>query len=169
MLLFRRLAQLFGFALFCFLLLRGSACLNLCLDINADFKKYQEKVVIGVAYDCVEKMVYWTEITTPSISKASIEGGDPVSVVRSGRSGVYAQLFFSPRRLFQTQNPLTELGSPEGVAIDHLSRTVFWTDSVKDRIEVASLDGSQRRVIVHSDLVNPRAIITDPPSGCVCV
>uniref|UniRef100_A0A674MHT6 Nidogen 1 n=1 Tax=Takifugu rubripes TaxID=31033 RepID=A0A674MHT6_TAKRU len=102
-----------------------------------------EKVVIGVAYDCVEKMVYWTEITSPSISKASIEGGDPVSVVRS------------------------DLGSPEGVAIDHLSRTVFWTDSVKDRIEVASLDGSQRRVLVDSELVNPRAIITDPSSGCV--
>ncbi|XP_003976236.1 nidogen-1 [Takifugu rubripes] len=100
-----------------------------------------EKVVIGVAYDCVEKMVYWTEITSPSISKASIEGGDPVSVVRS------------------------DLGSPEGVAIDHLSRTVFWTDSVKDRIEVASLDGSQRRVLVDSELVNPRAIITDPSSG----
>lgn len=46
----------------------------------------QEKVVIGVAYDCVEKMVYWTEITSPSISKASIEGGEPVSVISSGRS-----------------------------------------------------------------------------------
>lgn len=53
------------------------------------------------------------------------------------------------------------------MAIDHLGRTVFWTDSVKDRIEVASLDGSQRRVLVDSGLVNPRAIITDPPSGCV--
>lgn len=38
-----------------------------------------------MAYDCVEKMVYWTEITTPSISKASIEGGDPVEVLTSGR------------------------------------------------------------------------------------
>lgn len=64
-------------------------------------------------------------------------------------------------------NLLTDLGSPEGVAIDHLSRTVFWTDSVKDRIEVASLDGSQRRVLVDSELVNPRAIITDPSNGCV--
>lgn len=62
---------------------------------------------------------------------------------------------------------MTDLGSPEGVAIDHLSRTVFWTDSLKDRIEVASLDGLQRRIIVDSDLVNPRAIITDPFSGCV--
>uniref|UniRef100_A0A4W6CCJ4 Nidogen 1 n=1 Tax=Lates calcarifer TaxID=8187 RepID=A0A4W6CCJ4_LATCA len=100
-----------------------------------------EKVIIGVAYDCVEKMVYWTEITSPSISKASIQGGEPVAVIRS------------------------DLDSPEGIAIDHLGRTMFWTDSVKDRIEVASLDGSQRRVIIDSDLVNPRAIITDPPNG----
>lgn len=59
----------------------------------------------------------------------------------------------------------TDLGCPEGIAIDHLGRTLFWTDSVKDRIEVASLDGSQRKVIVDSDLVNPRAIIADPPNG----
>lgn len=100
-----------------------------------------EKVIIGVAYDCVEKMVYWTDITSPSISKASIQGGEPTTVIRS------------------------DLGCPEGIAIDHLGRTLFWTDSVKDRIEVASLDGSQRKVIVDSDLVNPRAIIADPPNG----
>ncbi|KAK2824085.1 hypothetical protein Q5P01_021260 [Channa striata] len=100
-----------------------------------------ETVIIGVAFDCVEKMVYWTEITSPSISKASIQGGDPVEVIGS------------------------DLGSPEGIAIDHLGRTLFWTDSVKDHIEVASLDGSQRRVLINSDLVNPRAIITDPPNG----
>uniref|UniRef100_A0A8D3BTP1 Nidogen 1 n=1 Tax=Scophthalmus maximus TaxID=52904 RepID=A0A8D3BTP1_SCOMX len=100
-----------------------------------------EKVIIGVAYDCVEKMVYWTEITSPSISRANIQGGEPVAVIRS------------------------DLDSPEGIAIDHLGRTMFWTDSVKDHIEVSSLDGSQRRVIIDSDLVNPRAIITDPPNG----
>lgn len=100
-----------------------------------------EKVIIGVAYDCVEKMVYWTDITSPSISKASIQGGEPVAVIRS------------------------DLNSPEGIAIDHLGRTMFWTDSMKDCIEVASLDGSQRRVIINADLVNPRAIIADPPNG----
>ncbi|XP_076020776.1 nidogen-1 isoform X1 [Genypterus blacodes] len=100
-----------------------------------------EKVIIGVAFDCVEKMVYWTEITSPSISKANIQGGEPIPVITS------------------------DLHSPEGIAIDHLGRTMFWTDSMKDRIEVASLDGSQRRVIVDSDLVNPRAIIADAPNG----
>ncbi|XP_039890326.1 nidogen-1 [Simochromis diagramma] len=100
-----------------------------------------EKVIIGVAYDCVEKMVYWTEITSPSISKANIDGGVPTSVISSG------------------------LESPEGIAIDHLGRTMFWTDSAKDHIEVASLDGSNRRVLINTDLVNPRAIIADPSNG----
>lgn len=61
-----------------------------------------------------------------------------------------------------------DLGSPEGIAIDHMSRTMFWTDSMKDRIEVASLDGTQRRVLIDTDLVNPRAIIVDPVKGYVC-
>ncbi|XP_026165537.1 nidogen-1 [Mastacembelus armatus] len=114
-------------------------------DMNKDSAKavlhLPEKVIIGVAYDCVDKMVYWTEITSPSISKAKIHGGEPVAVIRS------------------------DLQSPEGIAIDHLGRNMFWTDSGKDHIEVASLDGSKRRVIVDSDLVNPRAIIADPPNG----
>lgn len=138
----------------------------------------QEKVIIGVAYDCVEKMVYWTEITSPSISKANIHGGEPVFVITSGILTAHFSpptillLFFSAVIVKQRNSCLkcglsTDLDSPEGIAIDHLGRTLFWTDSVMDRIEVASLDGSQRRVIVDSDLVNPRAIITDPPNGCV--
>ncbi|KAJ8393239.1 hypothetical protein AAFF_G00063110 [Aldrovandia affinis] len=100
-----------------------------------------EKVVIGVAYDCVDKMVYWTDITGPSISRANLQGGDPSAIIT------------------------TDLESPEGVAVDHLGRTLFWTDSMRDRIEVASLDGSQRRVLFSTDLVNPRAIIADPANG----
>lgn len=176
----------------------GSVCLDLCLDVNVKKAKHllsvsvsghsclnklhfkdcwlptppQEKVIIGVAYDCVEKMVYWTEITSPSISKASIQGGEPISVIRSGSVHFTGSPSFSPVFVKQRNRCLncdlpTDLDSPEGIAIDHLGRTVFWTDSVKDSIEVASLDGSQRRVIVDSDLVNPRAIITDPPNGCV--
>ncbi|MGH0135079.1 UNVERIFIED_CONTAM: hypothetical protein FKN15_013459 [Acipenser sinensis] len=103
--------------------------------------KGQEKVIIAVAYDCVDKMVYWTDITSPSINKASLQGGDAIPVIR------------------------TDLESPEGLAVDHLGRNLYWTDSMRDRIEVAKLDGSQRRVLFDDDLVNPRAIITDSANG----
>ncbi|KAF7253583.1 Nidogen-1 [Varanus komodoensis] len=100
-----------------------------------------DKVVIGVAYDCLEKMVYWTDISSPSISRASLGGGEPAFIIK------------------------TDLESPEGIALDHLGRTLFWTDSQLDRIEVARLDGSQRRVLFDTDLVNPRAIVADPMRG----
>ncbi|XP_047459404.1 nidogen-1 [Mugil cephalus] len=96
-----------------------------------------ETVIIGVAYDCKEKEVYWTDISSPSISKASINGGEPTAVI------------------------ISNLVSPEGITIDYLGRKMIWTDSGMDHIEVASMDGSQRRVIINSDLVNPRSIITD--------
>lgn len=57
--------------------------------------------------------------------------------------------------------------SPEGLAIDHLRRTMFWTDSGLDKIESAKLDGSERRVLFATDLVNPRAIAVDPIRGSV--
>uniref|UniRef100_A0A6Q2YWT3 Uncharacterized protein n=1 Tax=Esox lucius TaxID=8010 RepID=A0A6Q2YWT3_ESOLU len=100
-----------------------------------------DRVVVAVAYDCLEKMVYWTEITGPSISRANLEGGDTNSLVT------------------------TDLESPEGLAVDHLARLMFWTDSMKNSIEVAKLDGSQRRVLFDTDLVNPRPVVADPSYG----
>lgn len=60
-----------------------------------------------------------------------------------------------------------DLGSPEGIAIDHMSRNMYWTDSILDRIEVSRLDGSHRRVLFDNDLINPRPIIADPAHGYV--
>uniref|UniRef100_A0A8C9G8E6 Nidogen 1 n=1 Tax=Pavo cristatus TaxID=9049 RepID=A0A8C9G8E6_PAVCR len=100
-----------------------------------------DKVIIGVAYDCMDKMVYWTDISGPSISRASLHGGEPTTIIR------------------------TDLGSPEGIALDHLGRNIFWTDSQLDRIEVARLDGRQRRILFDTGLVNPRAIVVDPVRG----
>lgn len=55
--------------------------------------------------------------------------------------------------------------SPEGLAIDHFRRTMYWTDSGLDKIERARLDGSERKALFHTELVNPRAIAVDPIRG----
>lgn len=44
----------------------------------------QDRVVIAVAFDCVDKVVYWTDITGPAIGKASLSGGDVVPVITKG-------------------------------------------------------------------------------------
>lgn len=72
------------------------------------------------------------------------------------------------KRIFCQYNILiflsfSDIVSPEGVAVDWISRRIYWTDSGKDTIEVASLDdGKLRAVIIKSDLVNPRGITVDP-------
>lgn len=72
-----------------------------------------------------------------------------------------------PRNVFLCSP--ADLGSPEGIAVDHLGRNIFWTDSQLDRIEVARLDGRQRRILFDTGLVNPRAIVLDPVRGYGCV
>uniref|UniRef100_A0A8C3EU62 Nidogen 2 n=1 Tax=Corvus moneduloides TaxID=1196302 RepID=A0A8C3EU62_CORMO len=96
-------------------------------------------IVVGIDYDCREKMIYWTDVAGRTISRAGLEpGSEPETIISSG------------------------LISPEGLAVDHLRRAVFWTDSGLDRIERARLDGSERRVLFDTELVNPRAIAVDP-------
>ncbi|XP_004371146.1 nidogen-2 [Trichechus manatus latirostris] len=99
-------------------------------------------IVVGIDYDCRERMVYWTDVAGRTISRASLEpGAEPETIINTG------------------------LISPEGLAIDHFRRTMYWTDSGLDKIESAKLDGSERRVLFHTDLVNPRAITVDPIRG----
>lgn len=58
-----------------------------------------------------------------------------------------------------------DLVSPEGLAVDEKRRLMFWVDSNPDMIESANLDGSGRRTLFDSDLVNPRAIIVVSSTG----
>lgn len=49
--------------------------------------------------------------------------------------------------------------------MDHVSRLLFWTDSMRDTVEVSKLDGSQRRILFDTDLVNPRPIVANSAYG----
>uniref|UniRef100_UPI00358FFAE8 nidogen-2-like isoform X2 n=1 Tax=Myxine glutinosa TaxID=7769 RepID=UPI00358FFAE8 len=98
-------------------------------------------VNVGLAYDCVERMVYFTDVVARTINRVSLEGGESQTIISTG------------------------LLSPEGLTVDSASRNLFWVDSGLDRLEVARLDGSMRRPLVSTELVNPRAIVADPTRG----
>ncbi|XP_065308786.1 nidogen-like [Dermacentor albipictus] len=98
------------------------------------------QTVVGIAADCVEHRIYWTDAASGTVRRAFYNGSEP-EVFRAG------------------------LRSPEGVAIDWASRNLFWTDSVDDTVEVASLDGAYHHVIVNTGLVNPRGIAVHPALG----
>lgn len=111
--------------------------------------KYPDRVIIftilvlpraiGVDKDCAEGRVYWSDISAKAILTSKYDGTDKKTFID------------------------TDIISPEGVAVDWVSRRIYWTDSGKDTVEVASLENSTiRSVLVNRGLVNPRGIAVDP-------
>lgn len=66
-------------------------------------------------------------------SSVCVQGGDP-SVVVSG------------------------LGHPKGLALDWVGRNLYFTDSVKSRIELYSLDDKQRGLLLWKDIHTPQSL-----------
>ncbi|XP_070711595.1 nidogen-2 [Pempheris klunzingeri] len=99
-------------------------------------------IVVGIAYDCKENRVYWTDLSARTINRAlMVPGAEPEILIN------------------------TNLVSPEGLAVDVTRRLMFWVDSNPDVIETANLDSSGRRTLFDTDLVNPRAIIVVSSTG----
>ena len=60
---------------------------------------------------------------------------------------------------------LSNVQTPAGLAIDWITRKMYWTDdSGLERIEVAELDGSNRAIVV-TNLDKPKAITVHPTAG----
>ncbi|TNN81512.1 Low-density lipoprotein receptor-related protein 8 [Liparis tanakae] len=65
------------------------------------------------------------------------------------------------------QVPLLDslLQTPVGLALDWLQHNLYWADSGDKSISVASVDATKRRVLIDTDLSEPRAIALDPHHG----
>lgn len=65
------------------------------------------------------------------------------------------------------QVPLVDsrLHTPVGLALDWLQHNLYWTDSGDKSISVASVDATKRRVLISTDLSEPRGIALDPHHG----
>lgn len=100
----------------------------------------QDQVIIGLDVDCNMRQVYWTDIAAKQLYRADLDGSNQENVVEN-------------------------LISPEDIAVDWLSRNVYWTDSGLDNIEVSRFDGSSRKILISTDLENPRAVQADPIRG----
>ncbi|XP_073694518.1 low-density lipoprotein receptor-related protein 6 [Garra rufa] len=108
-------------------------------------------VVIGgledaaaVDYVYAQGLIYWSDVSEESIKRTlfnvSAPGGVQTTVV-------------------------SNLASPDGLACDWMGNKLYWTDSETNRIEVAELDGTYRKVLFWQDLDQPRAIALDPGRG----
>lgn len=51
---------------------------------------------------------------------------------------------------------------PESIAVDWVGRNLYWTDSVMENIEVSTLDGRFRKVLLSKNITSPRGLVLDP-------
>ena len=96
----------------------------------------------GIDIDCQEGRVYWSDVNSKAIRSSEYNGAN-------------SSRFSGP-----------EIESPEGLAIDWVSRNIFWADSALNHVAVASLDKPERRkVLFTDDLVNLRGLALYPAQG----
>uniref|UniRef100_A0A8C8RFF6 Low-density lipoprotein receptor-related protein 4 n=1 Tax=Pelusios castaneus TaxID=367368 RepID=A0A8C8RFF6_9SAUR len=96
---------------------------------------------VALDWDSKDDYVYWTDVSTDSISRAKWDGSGQEVVVD------------------------TSLESPAGLAIDWVTNKLYWTDAGTDRIEVSNTDGTMRTVLIWENLDRPRDIVVDPVGG----
>lgn len=53
----------------------------------------------------------------------------------------------------------------DGLAVDWIYNHIYWTDTGKNTIEVATFDGIMRKTLISHELDEPRALALDPFEG----
>ena len=56
-------------------------------------------------------------------------------------------------------------GRPSVIAIDWVTKKLYWTDDSRTRIELANFDGTHRKLLIDNNLDQPRALALLPQKG----
>ncbi|MBN3317728.1 LRP1 protein, partial [Atractosteus spatula] len=100
--------------------------------------------------------IFWTNWHTGRISYYELPESSPNSN--------------SNRNRRQSENRVTDLEipglkMPRGIAVDWVADNIYWTDSGRDVIEVAHMDGLNRKTLISGMIDEPYAIVVDPQRG----
>ena len=79
------------------------------------------------------RWMYWTDVGTDTIERATMDGNDRTTLHSTGLSSVY------------------------GLTLDYQNQTLYWVDLSSNRIESSSVDGSNRQTLTSS-LRDPWAV-----------
>lgn len=105
-------------------------------------QKTKDELIQGMAFDPLERILYWTDAKNKLIYQMSVDGKDA-----------------EPSILLK----LDETKMPHGIAVDVCRRKLYWTNAnhLNPSIERASLDGSKYEVLIDTDLSIPSGIVVD--------
>ena len=63
--------------------------------------------------------------------------------------------------------PIVTVGisSAEGLAVDWVTKHVYWVESDLNQIEITDFSGKFRATLLSEDIDKPRALVLDPSKG----
>ncbi|XP_070176422.1 scavenger receptor cysteine-rich domain-containing protein DMBT1-like isoform X2 [Littorina saxatilis] len=97
---------------------------------------------VAIDYDPVDVRIYWTDVGAREIRSASLDGTNN-----------------------QTIRALSGTSTADGIAVDPLSRLIFYTDTGDDVIGVITISGNAHKTVITTNLDEPRAIVLDTMNG----
>lgn len=127
----------------------------------------------GISIDWISRNVYWTDTGTDRIEVATLSGKYRKVIISEGlvepRAIVvapeYGWMFWTD---WNHKNPKIErsnldgserdviissnVGWPNGVTLDLISKKMYWCDAKTDKIEYSNMDGSDRRELINDNL-----------------
>jgi low density lipoprotein receptor-related protein 5/6 len=101
--------------------------------------------VLAVAYDVVEDYIYWPDEDSNTGANVILRG--------RANSSTTEVVVKDMTALFN------------GLAVDWISRNLYFVDSNVARIKVSRLDGSYEKTLIYTDLDIPHGIVVDPVEG----
>lgn len=112
--------------------------------IDTIVQRTQNESITSIAYDPLDRNVYWVDQTGKKIYYLAIDRAE----------------LDRPKILIDFSNEETV---PDGIAIDFCRRKLYWTNSnfANATIERIDLNGENRKVIVDRDLYLPHGIVVD--------
>ena len=98
--------------------------------------------IIPLGVDTVQRHVYFGDSNVGRIFRSNYDGSS-VSLI------------------------MEKVEKVEGLAVDWINRLMYWTTYTSGTIEVSTLDGMYRTVLINTGLEYPRGMAVDPIAGYV--